>query len=98
MKQINYDPLRSNVSMLGKILGDVIADAEGQAFLNKIEQIRLLSKSAQAGNTEDGNELIKLLRTLSDDELVPVSRAFSKFLNLANIAAVSYTHLRAHET
>ena len=66
MKQINYDPLRSNVSMLGKILGDVIGDAEGQAFLNKIEQIRLLSKSAQAGNTEDGNELIKLLRTLSD--------------------------------
>ena len=51
MKQINYDPLRSNVSMLGKILGDVIGDAEGQAFLNKIEQIRLLSKSAQAGNT-----------------------------------------------
>ena len=82
MKQINYDPLRSNVSMLGKILGDVIGDAEGQAFLNKIEQIRLLSKSAQAGNTEDGNELIKLLRTLSDDELVPVSRAFSQFLNL----------------
>ena len=45
MKQINYDPLRSNVSMLGKILGDVIGDAEGQAFLNKIEKIRLLSKS-----------------------------------------------------
>lgn len=94
MKQINYDPLRSNVSMLGKILGDVIGDAEGQAFLNKIEQIRLLSKSAQAGNTEDGNELIKLLRTLSDDELVPVSRAFSQFLNLANIADQQFSHSR----
>ena len=95
MKQINYDPLRSNVSMLGKILGDVIGDAEGQAFLNKIEQIRLLSKSAQAGNTEDGNELIKLLRTLSDDELVPVSRAFSQFLNLANIADQQFSHSRS---
>ena len=94
MKQINYDPLRSNVSMLGKILGDVIGDAEGQAFLNKIEKIRLLSKSAQAGNTEDGNELIKLLRTLSDDELVPVSRAFSQFLNLANIADQQFSHSR----
>ena len=94
MKQINYDPLRSNVSMLGKILGDVIGDAEGQAFLNKIEQIRLLSKSAQAGNTEDGNELIKLLRMLSDDELVPVSRAFSQFLNLANIADQQFSHSR----
>ena len=43
MSNLNYDPLRANVSLLGKILGDVISDAEGQKFLEKVEAIRLYS-------------------------------------------------------
>ena len=39
MSNLNYDPLRANVSLLGKILGDVISDAEGQKFLEKGEAI-----------------------------------------------------------
>ena len=94
MSDLNYDPLRANVSLLGKILGDVISDAEGQEFLEKVEEIRLLSKSAQAGNSSDGEKLVKLLRDLSDEELVPVARAFSQFLNLANIADQQFSHSR----
>ena len=94
MSDLNYDPLRANVSLLGKILGNVISDAEGHEFLEKVEAIRLLSKSAQAGNVGDGEELVKLLRDLNDDELVPVARAFSQFLNLANIADQQFSHSR----
>ena len=64
MSNLNYDTLRANVSLLGKILGDVISDAESQEFLEKVEAIRLLSKSAQAGNSSDGEKLVKLLRIL----------------------------------
>jgi len=84
--KINYSSLRSNVKLLGQMLGDTISEHLGADFLNKIERIRQLSKSSRAGNKKDGDALLKILINLNDDELVPVVRAFTHFLNLANIA------------
>jgi phosphoenolpyruvate carboxylase len=81
-----YASLRHNVNMLGRILGDTMSSADGQDFLDKIEQIRTLSKSARAGGSDDESRLKSLLLNLDRDELLPVARAFSQFLNLANIA------------
>ncbi|MBK6508683.1 MAG: phosphoenolpyruvate carboxylase, partial [Haliea sp.] len=81
-----YASLRHNVSMLGRILGDTMSAASGPAFLEQIERIRTLSKSARAGDGNDENQLKALLGSLGRDELLPVARAFSQFLNLANIA------------
>ncbi len=81
-----YADLRSNVSLLGQLLDKTIGDHLGDEFLKKIESIRQLSKSSQAGNENDGETLINVLTNLSDDELLPVTRAFTHFLNLANIA------------
>ena len=81
-----YANLRSNVGLLGQLLGKSISDHLGEAFLEKIENIRQLSKSSRAGNNEDGERLIDVLANLSDNELLPVARAFTHFLNLANIA------------
>ena len=81
-----YANLRSNVSLLGQLLGNSISDHLGEAFLEKIETIRQLSKSSRSGNSEDGDKLIDVLANLTDDELLPVARAFTHFLNLANIA------------
>ena len=91
----NSTLLRRNVNMLGTLLGDVIREHKGEDFFNKIELIRRLSKAARnddvqgegavAGNT-DQQSLLELLHGLPDDELVPVVRAFSHFLNLTNIA------------
>ena len=53
MNEPLYSSLRQNVSMLGRILGDTMSDAAGQEFLDKIEQIRTLSKSARAGDNND---------------------------------------------
>jgi phosphoenolpyruvate carboxylase len=86
MNDQQYSSLRQNVSMLGRILGDTMSDAAGEDFLQKIEQIRTLSKSARGGDNDDASRLKALLLTLSRDELLPVARAFSQFLNLANIA------------
>jgi phosphoenolpyruvate carboxylase len=81
-----YTSLRGNVSFLGRLLGDTIASAEGPAFLDLIEQIRGLSKSAREGAEGARDELQGVLRNLDNQQLVPVARAFSQFLNLANIA------------
>ncbi len=78
--------LRSHVHLMGEILGDAIRAQYGKRFFQKIETIRTLSKSARAGNAEKKDELLKELHELKDNELLPVTRAFSQFLNLANIA------------
>lgn len=81
-----YNALKSNVSMLGHLLGNTIKDAHGEALLAKVEEIRQLSKSAAAGNKDDHTMLIEILQNLPNDQMLPVSRAFSQFLNLTNIA------------
>ena len=87
----NHAPLRANVGLLGQLLGDAIKDHHGQHFLDKIETIRQLAKSARQGNDQDQEQLLDTLKHLSDDELLPVARAFSQFLNLANVAEQFHT-------
>jgi phosphoenolpyruvate carboxylase len=72
--------------MLGKLLGDTIKDAMGENILDKVETIRKLSKSSRAGSEVHRQELLSTLQNLSNDELLPVARAFSQFLNLTNTA------------
>ena len=82
--------LREDVHLLGELLGNTIRQQHGDAFLEKIERIRRGAK-ADRRNTEISTEisaeqLSSSLNDLSEDELLPVARAFNQFLNLANIA------------
>jgi phosphoenolpyruvate carboxylase len=90
-EQVDYSSLRSNVSFLGRLLGETVAAAEGDDFLDLVERIRSLSKSSREGDEQAGDQLLEVLRALHNDELVPVARAFSQFLNLANIADQHHT-------
>ncbi|PIE43396.1 MAG: phosphoenolpyruvate carboxylase [Gammaproteobacteria bacterium] len=80
-----HPALRDNVRMLGSLLGESIENHLGSGFLEKIEAIR---KASKAGRTESGTseELLRLLGSLSEEELLPVTRAFNQFLNMANLA------------
>ncbi|WP_439437330.1 phosphoenolpyruvate carboxylase [Salinivibrio costicola] len=93
-----YSALKSNVSMLGHLLGNTIEDAHGPALLEKVEEIRQLSKSAAAGNQDDHAKLKTVLQNLPADQLLPVARAFSQFLNLTNIAEQYHTVSRQSDT
>ena len=86
-----YENLRSNVSQLGGSLGRIIKQELGDAMLEKIETIRLLAKSSRQGDTSARETLLKTLHQLSDEELLPVARAFNHFLNLANVAEQFHT-------
>jgi len=78
--------LRDDVRLLGSLLGDALRQQEGQDFFDKVERIRKLAKQARDGDGSARRELTSVLSGLSDAELLPVSRAFTQFLNLANIA------------
>ncbi|SEA84943.1 phosphoenolpyruvate carboxylase [Alkalimonas amylolytica] len=82
----HYAALRANVGLLGTQLGDLIRQHLGEDVYQRIEQIRQLSKEARAGDSDREQQLKQLLQSLSDDELLPVARAFAHFLNLANLA------------
>lgn len=84
--------LRDDVRLLGSILGEVIADARGEAFVQTIEELRSLAKQARNEREVDLNSLQTRLRALTDAELVDIARAFNQFLSLANIAEQRNEH------
>ena len=81
-----HAPLRDDVRMLGELLGDTLRLREGQALFDTVERVRALSKHARAGTAHDVGALAGVLRDLPVEAALPVARAFSHFLTLANIA------------
>ncbi|ALM52212.1 phosphoenolpyruvate carboxylase [Halomonas huangheensis] len=85
-----HESLRDNVRVLGDCLGRTIADDLGPGFVARIETIRGLAKRGRTGEQAGQQELIDYLRRLPETDLLPVTRAFNQFLNLANIAEQHY--------
>lgn len=82
----SYQSMRQNIHMLGDFLGETISDAQGRDILDLIEHIRLLSRSSRAGDEKAREQLLDKLANISNEDVIPVARAFSQFLNLTNIA------------
>lgn len=80
-------PLIDDIRFLGRILGDVIREQEGQAAYDLIEQIRQLSVAFRRHADESADKALKkLLKGLSGNRAVSVIRAFTYFSHLANLA------------
>ncbi|NVK41496.1 MAG: phosphoenolpyruvate carboxylase [Oceanospirillaceae bacterium] len=93
-----HEALRDNVRMLGDCLGQTIESQLGEAFLAKVEHIRKLAKAGRQDEYSEHNQLISALEDLSEEEVLPVARAFTQFLNLANIAEEHHRVRRHLET
>jgi len=82
-------PLRDDVRLLGALLGKTVKHKAGDKTFETVEQIRNLAKTGRSDD-EDSLEAFQQLRDvlaqMSIQEMVPVTRAFSMFLALANIA------------
>ncbi len=78
--------LRDDVRLLGDLLGETLRRHEGQAIYELVERVRALSKKARGGSDADFATLTRVLEQMPVAEAQPVARAFSHFLNLANIA------------
>ncbi len=83
----NERPLVEDIRLLGRILGDVIRDQDGEAAFDVVEQIRTLSVAFRRHADQDADlALKKLLVGLTGDQTVSVIRAFTYFSHLANLA------------
>jgi len=79
-------PLREEIAELGDLLGNTIQEIAGADNLQTIESIRRLSRDRRNGAAHADDQLEALIADLSDDQLRVVIRAFSMFLDLANLA------------
>ena len=86
-KENSEIPLTEDIRLLGKILGDVVREQDGDAVYGLVEQIRKLSVSFHRDANQKANqELTKLLKGLSSESAMKVLRAFTYFSHLANLA------------
>ncbi|WP_346838565.1 phosphoenolpyruvate carboxylase [Microbulbifer sp. SAOS-129_SWC] len=79
-------PLREDVRLLGEELGTVLRQQAGEPLFDTVETIRQASVESRGQPEVQVGRLRELLDPLEDETLLEVARAFSQFLNLANIA------------
>ncbi len=85
-------PLIEDIRLLGRLLGDVVRENEGEEVFQTVEEIRQLSVAVRLEkDMRAGKKLDRLLGKLSDDTAANVIRAFSYFSFLANIAEDRHT-------
>ncbi len=80
-------PLREDIRLLGRILGDTLREQEGEAAFDLVENVRKCAvRFRKTHNNADRHELERLLNDLSPRDTLSVVRAFSYFSQLSNIA------------
>jgi len=87
-------PLRDDIRLLGRILGDTIREQQGDAVFAVVERIRQTSVRFHRREDESARgELQATLNSLSRAHAICVIRAYSFFAHLANIAEDQH-HIR----
>ena len=87
-------PLREDIRLLGRLLGEVLREQSGEDMYDLVETIRQISvQFARDKDEQGGRDLTRLLNSFSPLNAVFVVRAFSQFLHLANIAEDQH-HIR----
>lgn len=79
--------LRTDIRLLGRILGDTVRDQEGADVFDLVERIRQTSIRFHRDEDKQARaELEAILDSMSIGQTVRIVRAFSYFSHLANIA------------
>ena len=90
-------PLRDDIRLLGRLLGDTVREQEGAETFELVERIRKAStrlhRESEAGARR---ELSAILDSLDNDQTLSIVRAFSYFSHLANIAEDQHHIRRNH--
>src|SRR5258708_8580324 len=79
--------LRTDIRLLGRILGDTVRDQEGADVFDLVERIRQTSIRFHRDDDKPARrELELILDSMSISQTLRIVRAFSYFSHLANIA------------
>jgi len=80
-------PLRDDIRLLGRLLGDTVREQEGTAAFDLVERVRQSSIAFRRDDDVSARrELERILDALTREETMVVVRAFSYFSHLANLA------------
>ena len=94
-------PLRRDVRLLGRLLGEVLIEQEGQSLFELEERVRRLSierrRGPKSGRHAAATQLAELLQEMPVGQAEPVLRAFSTYFRLVNLAEQHHRIRRAHE-
>lgn len=80
----SHDSLRSEVNLLGHLLGEIIREQEGTGFFQLLERTRKSVREVRAG--QDDSALNKAIAGLSWPQAAKLVRAFSTYFQLVNLA------------
>ncbi|YCK42278.1 phosphoenolpyruvate carboxylase [Actinomadura sp. ATCC 39365] len=83
------DELRHDVRMLGKLLGQVIAEQGGEDLLADVERLRKAVIAARRGEIS-ADEITEMVAGWEIERAVAVARAFTCYFHLANLAEEHY--------
>ncbi len=87
-------PLRDDIRLLGRLLGDTVREQEGESIYGIVEQIRQTSIRFHRDNDAPAREELEaILDGLTPAQTIQIVRAFSHFSHLANIAEDQH-HIR----
>ncbi len=93
-------PLREDIRLLGRLLGDTVRDQEGAEVFDVVENIRRTSiRFHRDDELQAKHDLENILESLSPEQAVQVIRGFSYFSHLANLAEDKHhiRRTRAHD-
>jgi phosphoenolpyruvate carboxylase len=81
------EPLRRDINLLGRLLGQVLIEQEGEDLFDTEEEIRLLCKRLRFNyDTDLDLQLRQTISRMDAEELEKIIRAFSIYFQLVNIA------------
>jgi phosphoenolpyruvate carboxylase len=81
------EPLRRDINLLGRVLGRILIEQEGEELFETEEEIRLLCKRLRFDYDPELDErLRRRIEGMSVSELRRIVRAFSVYFQLVNIA------------
>lgn len=82
----HFPQLSREIDHLGRLCGDIIRDMAGQENFELVEQLRSLVRDLHAGDAAAETKIRKLLSSMDEHQIKVVTRGFTIFLELSNLA------------
>src|SRR5439155_25573304 len=91
--EIKEKPLRRDVRSLGRLLGNVIKEQEGQDLFETVEALRTLSIAGRAGQSSVDTRSY-IVRRVTVTEATKLAKAFAIYFELTNLAETNHRKRR----
>jgi len=86
MTKPSFSTLSKEVDQLGRLIGDVIREIDGDEGFELVETVRKMIRELRTGNREREAELDSIIASVDDEQINTLTRAFTIFLELSNLA------------